>query len=85
MAHISIFPRTAAIGLQRLSFLKNFNVLEWEKRFCLGPNAAKNTCYIKKCLIQKLFGIKFYTRNLVDAYFYLPQEIFSTCKVVAGL
>ncbi len=74
MAHISIFPRTGVRGLQRLPFLKNVNVLEWERRFSLGPNATKNTCHIKKCLKQKLFRIKFHTKNSVNAYFYLPQE-----------
>ncbi len=64
LARISIFPRTGVRALQSLPFLKNFNVLEWERRFSLEPNAAKNTCYIKKCLKQKLFRIKFYTKNL---------------------
>ncbi len=35
------------------------NVLEWETRFTLGLNTAKNNDYIKKCLKQKLFGMKF--------------------------
>ncbi len=37
-------------------------------------NAAKNTCYNKKCLQQKLFGIKFYTKHSVDTDFYLPPR-----------
>ncbi len=83
MAQISIFPRTGVRGLQRLPFLKIFNVLEWERRFSLEPNAAKNTCHIKKCLQQKLFGIKFHTKNSVDACFYLPQEWTYGCKTLA--
>ncbi len=38
---------------------------------------------MKKCLKQKLFGIKFYTKNLVDAYFYLPQEWTYRCQTLA--
>ncbi len=56
MAHISIFPRTGVRGLQRLPFLKIFNVLEWERRFPLGPNAAKNASnknYSELNFIQK--------------------------------
>ncbi len=37
-------------------------------------NVAKNTDYIKKWFKQKLFRIKFTTKNSVDAYLYLPQE-----------
>ncbi len=48
--HISISPRSGAMGLQRLPFLKYYNVLEWEKRFILWLNGAKNTYDIKKCL-----------------------------------
>ncbi len=69
-----ISPRSEARRLQRLPFLKNYNVLEWEKRFTLGPNSAKNTYNIKKCLQQKLFRIKFSTNNSTDAYLYLPKE-----------
>ncbi len=33
--------------------------LEWESRFTLGLNGAKNTHYINKSFKQKLFRIKF--------------------------
>ncbi len=45
-----------------------------ESRFILGLNAAKSTDYIGKCFNQMLSKIKFYTKNSVDAYFYLLQE-----------
>ncbi len=57
--HISISPRSGARGLQKLSFLKYYNVLEWESGFTLGLNAAENTDYIKMSLREKLFRIKF--------------------------
>ncbi len=41
-------------------------VQEWESRFTLGLNAAKTNDYIRKCFKQKLFEIKFLTKNLVD-------------------
>ncbi len=37
-------------------------------------NVAKSTDYIKNCFKQKLFRIKFVTKNSVDAYLYLPQD-----------
>ncbi len=60
--------------LQRLPFLKYFNVLEWEGRFTLGLNAEENTNYLKKSFKQKLFRIKFPAKNSVDASLYIPQE-----------
>ncbi len=72
--HISISPGSGAWDLQRLPFLKYYNVLEWESRFTFGLNAAKNTDYIKISFKQKVFRIKFPTKISVDAYLYLPQE-----------
>ncbi len=46
--HTSISPRSVARGLQRLPFLRYYNVLKWGSRFTLGLNAAKITDYIKK-------------------------------------
>ncbi len=46
--------------------------MEWETTFTLGLNAAKNTDYIKK--VEKLFRMKFPTKNSVDAYPYLLRE-----------
>ncbi len=43
-----ISPRSGARWLQRLTFLKHYNVLKRESRFTLVLNAAKNTNYIKK-------------------------------------
>ncbi len=67
----SISSRIGARGLQRLSLVKYYNVLEWESRFTLGLNAAKNTDYFKK-FFKKLFRIKYHTENSVknslDAY-----------------
>ncbi len=56
-AHMSISLQSGARGLQRLPYLKYCNVWEWEGRFTLQQNAAKNTDYI-----QKLFRIKFHTK-----------------------
>ncbi len=66
--------RSEARGLQRLLFLKYFYALEWESRFTLERNATKNTSDINKCFKQKVFRIKFPTKNKVNAYLYLPQE-----------
>ncbi len=52
--HICISLRNEARGLQRLTFLKYFNALEWESRFTLGQNATKNTKDIKKMLQTKI-------------------------------
>ncbi len=55
-----------------------YDVLERESRFTLGTKVAKNTDYSKKkkkkCFKQKLFRIKFPTKNSVDTCLYLPQE-----------
>ncbi len=48
--------------------------LEWESRFTLGLNVAKNIDYIEKRFKRKLRKIKFPTKNLVEAYLYLPLE-----------
>ncbi len=48
VAHMFIFPWNGAGGLQRLSCLKYYNVREWENRFTLQQNAAKNIDYIEK-------------------------------------
>ncbi len=61
------------MGRQRLPFVK-YNVLEWESRFILGLTAAQSTDYIKKYFNQKLFRIKFPTKNSDGAYLYLLQE-----------
>ncbi len=45
---MSISPMSGARGLQRLSSLKYYNVLKWEKRFTLKLDAAKNTHFLKK-------------------------------------
>ncbi len=65
--------RIGARGLQTLPFFK-YNVLKWETRFTLGLNAAKSTDYNKTYFKQKLFGIKFPTKNSLDAYPCLLQE-----------
>ncbi len=35
---------------------------------------AKNIDYIDKCFKQKLYRIKFSTKNSANAYIYLPTE-----------
>ncbi len=57
-----------------LSFLKYYNGQEWESRFTLALNTAKNIDYIEKCFKQKLNKIKFPAKNSLDAYLYLSQE-----------
>ncbi len=57
-----------------MPFFKYYNVLEWKNRFTLMLNAAKNIDYIKLFFKQKLFRIKFPTKNSVNAYLYLPHE-----------
>ncbi len=54
--------------------MKYYNALEWASKFTLRLNAANNTNYIKKCFKQKLFRVKFPTKNSVDACVCLPQE-----------
>ncbi len=46
---MSVFPRSGATGLQKLSSLIYYNVLKREMRFTLKLDAAKNTHYIKTC------------------------------------
>ncbi len=43
---------------------KYYNALEWESRFTLALNAAENIDHIKELFRQKLFIIKFPTKNL---------------------
>ncbi len=46
-----------------LFLLKYYDALEWETRFTLALNAAKNIDSIKKCFRQKLFIIEFPTKK----------------------
>ncbi len=48
-AHMCIFPRSVARGLQRLPSLKYYNVQKGESGLTLGLNNDKNTHYVKKC------------------------------------
>ncbi len=48
--------------------------MEWESRFALGQDSAKNIDYIEKSFKQKSFRIKFPTKNSLDIYLYLPEE-----------
>ncbi len=68
-AHMPIFHRSGAKGLQRLICFKYFIVLKWESRCTLGVDAAEITDYIKK-----LLRTKFYTKKLADADIYLLQD-----------
>ncbi len=48
---ICLYPCQSGVrGLQRLPYLKYFNVQKWESRFTLGLGAAKITHYIQKKL-----------------------------------
>ncbi len=53
---------------------KHLHLLEWKSRFTFGLNAAKSTYCIEKCFKQKLYKIKFPTKNSVGASLYLPLE-----------
>ncbi len=45
-----------------------------ESMFNLGLNGGKTANYIEKYFKEKLFRIKFPTKNSKDAFIYLPQE-----------
>ncbi len=61
--HFSISARSGTRWLQRLQFCKYYVVLEWENRFTLRMDAAKNTDYINQFLKQKLLRTEFSTKN----------------------
>ncbi len=44
------------------------------RTFFLGLKASKIIDYIEKCFKQKLYKIKFPTKNSMGPYLYLPQE-----------
>ncbi len=44
-----ISTRSGARGDPKIDLFKYYNVLQWESRFTLGLNTAKNTDYMKKC------------------------------------
>ncbi len=46
---MSISYTSGVTGLQILLSFKYYSVQEWESRFTLGLDAAKNTHYIQKC------------------------------------
>ncbi len=48
--------------------------LNWRVGDRFGQNTAKNMDYIKKWFKQKLFRIKFPTKNSVNACFCLPRS-----------
>ncbi len=45
---MSISSRSGARGLERLPYLKYYDVLKWENRLTFRLNAAKNMDYMKK-------------------------------------
>ncbi len=52
-----------------------FEIMQWNKKLgSFRAECSKSTDYIEKCFDQKLFKIKFPTKNTVDAYLYLPWE-----------
>ncbi len=51
-AYISISPGSESERLQRLPFIKCYNVLQWKSRFTLLFNTTKNTHYIKNGSIE---------------------------------
>ena len=59
-------------GSKVLLYFKFFNILKRQKGLCLWQNAASSIDLSKKCLKQKLFGIKFPTKKSAVAPLYLP-------------
>ncbi len=51
--HMSISPWSGDKGLQRLPFMKFYNVLEEKCKFTIGLNTVKNIDHIKKSFRQK--------------------------------
>ncbi len=47
---MSISDQSGPSGLERLIWLKYFNVLKWQIKFTLRLNAEKNTNYMEKNL-----------------------------------
>ncbi len=47
---MSIFPRGGARGLERLIWLKNYTVQNWQNTFNVGLNTAKNMHHMEKSL-----------------------------------
>ncbi len=75
MDQLSVKVMEKTRGWNTLQFwLKYYNALEWESRFTLVLNATKNIDYIEKYFKQKLFIIKFPTKNFINVYVYLPQK-----------
>ncbi len=68
-------PPEWSYGLQRLPILNYFNAMEWEGRFAVRLKATKNTEDFKKCFKEKLFRIKFPTKNSLNAYLLSPSEV----------
>ncbi len=67
-----LFPLGVELGdTTDLPFLKY--CIRMGKYNHFGLNDAKSTDYIEKCLKQKLFKIKFSTKNSAEAYLYLSQ------------
>ncbi len=55
-AHVSIFPRSGATRLERLIWLKYYNVQKRQIIFTLGLNAAKNTDFMKKAEVKVAYN-----------------------------
>ncbi len=49
-ACMSVTHQSEARGLERLMWLKYYNVQKWQITFTLGLNAAKNTTYMEKSI-----------------------------------
>ncbi len=65
-AHVFISSRKGAREQLGFAFFWN-NALEWESRFTLEMNGAKNTDCIEQCFKQKLAKIKFSPKNTMVA------------------
>ncbi len=71
---MSISNTSGARGSKDQLCLKFYYVQNWEIRFTLGLNAAKNTHFMKKNFEQKLFANEFRTKKSRSACVYLPHK-----------
>ncbi len=70
---VYLSPPGVELGVSKDCHFWNI-IMYWNGKLESLMNCTNITYYIKKSFKQKLFRIKFPTKDLLDAYLYLPQK-----------
>ena len=62
------FPKTVDMNLNLVTFLDNFNVIEWVKAIKQLPKKTKDFILIKTAIVSKGFDSQFNTKEIEERY-----------------